>query len=161
MNTSEKILELRKAQGMTQEQLAEQLNVSRQSVSKWESGQAMPEADKLMAISDLFHVTVDYLLRPSDIDALSIKADALERQQQELKRAFRKRKRIQRFLACCAGIYLMAFAVMMLERQLSMEADFLWALFPGLTFPIVAGVVATAVVIFVWLKQARAAEDTE
>ena len=161
MNTPEKIQELRKAQGMTQEQLAEQLNVSRQSVSKWESGQAMPEADKLMAISDLFHVTVDYLLRPSDIDALSIKADALERQQQELKRAFRKRKRTQRFLACCAGIYLVAFAVMMLERQLSMEADFLWALFPGLTFPIIAGVVATAVAIFVWLKQARAAEDTE
>ncbi len=161
MNTPEKIQELRKAQGMTQEQLAEQLNVSRQSVSKWESGQAMPEADKLMALSDLFHVTVDYLLRPSDIDALSIKADALERQQQELKRAFRKRKRTQRFLACCAGIYLVAFAVMMLERQLSMEVDFLWALFPGLTFPIIAGVVATAVAIFVWLKQARAAEDTE
>ena len=38
MNTPEKIQELRKAQGMTQEQLAEQLNVSRQSVSKWESG---------------------------------------------------------------------------------------------------------------------------
>ena len=53
MNTPEKIQELRKAQGMTQEQLAEQLNVSRQSVSKWESGQAMPEADKLMALSEI------------------------------------------------------------------------------------------------------------
>lgn len=47
MDISEKILKLRKANNLTQEQLAEQLQVSRQAVSKWESGQAIPESDKL------------------------------------------------------------------------------------------------------------------
>ena len=45
MDISEKILQLRKAKGFTQEELAEKLNVSRQSVSKWESGQSVPELE--------------------------------------------------------------------------------------------------------------------
>ena len=46
MNFSEKLLTLRKAKNLTQEQLAEKLDVSRQSISKWESGQAVPEMEK-------------------------------------------------------------------------------------------------------------------
>ena len=46
MDVSEKILQLRKANGFTQEELAEKLNVSRQSVSKWEAGQSVPELEK-------------------------------------------------------------------------------------------------------------------
>ena len=53
MNISEKLLNLRKANNLTQEQLAEQLNVSRQSISKWESGQCIPDADKLKLLSDI------------------------------------------------------------------------------------------------------------
>ena len=90
MDISEKILKLRKANNLTQEQLAEQLQVSRQAVSKWESGQAIPESDKLPALSDLFHVTIDYLLRPSEIDELSIKTEILEKQQKEIIRKERK-----------------------------------------------------------------------
>ena len=63
MDFSEKIYALRKDKGYTQEQLAEQLDVSRQSISKWEAGQAMPEPDKIVALADLFGVTTDYLLR--------------------------------------------------------------------------------------------------
>ena len=57
MEFSEKLLTLRKAKNLTQEELAEKLNVSRQSVSKWESGQAVPELDKIVAISAVFDVT--------------------------------------------------------------------------------------------------------
>lgn len=103
MDTAEKIMGLRKAHGMTQEQLAEKLEVSRQSISKWESGQAMPEADKLAALSGIFHVTVDYLLKPSEADALAIRADALERQQQELEKAFQKREKSSGFLRAAWG----------------------------------------------------------
>lgn len=60
---AEKLTELRKTSGLSQEQLAEQLGVSRQSVSKWESGQALPEIEKLVAISEVFNVTTDYLLK--------------------------------------------------------------------------------------------------
>ena len=62
MNLAEKIYTLRKQHGLSQEQMAEALGVSRQAVSKWESGQSVPEAEKLVAISHLFAVTTDYLL---------------------------------------------------------------------------------------------------
>lgn len=60
---SEKLYQLRKKSGLSQEQLAEQLNVSRQAISKWESGNAFPESEKLIIISNYFGVSVDYLLK--------------------------------------------------------------------------------------------------
>ena len=60
---SEKLLELRRREGLSQEQLADRLGVTRQSVSKWESGAAAPELTKLVALSDLFSVSVDYLVK--------------------------------------------------------------------------------------------------
>ena len=59
---SEKLLTLRKAKGITQEQLAEKLDVSRQSISKWESGQSAPELEKIVALSTIFDVSTDYLM---------------------------------------------------------------------------------------------------
>lgn len=63
MKFSEKLYTLRKNKGLSQEQLAESLNVSRQAVSKWESGAAMPETEKLLAISKFFGVSMDYLMK--------------------------------------------------------------------------------------------------
>lgn len=63
MAVSDKILNLRKENGLSQEAFAEKLGVSRQSVSKWESGAAMPDIDKIVSISELFGVTTDYLLK--------------------------------------------------------------------------------------------------
>ena len=57
MEFSEKLITLRKGRDLTQEQLAEQLNVSRQSVSKWESGQVIPEAEKIVELSKAFNTT--------------------------------------------------------------------------------------------------------
>lgn len=63
MNLSEKILRLRTARGMSQGDLAEQLEVSRQSVSKWETGQSIPDLDKIIKLADLFGLSVDELVR--------------------------------------------------------------------------------------------------
>ncbi len=63
MNISEKILKLRTEAGLSQEALAEKLGVSRQSVSKWESGTALPDTDKIIAMSELFKVSTDFLLK--------------------------------------------------------------------------------------------------
>ncbi len=63
MTTGEKISKLRKENNMTQEQLAEVLGVSRQSVSKWESDLSYPETDKLIKLSRLFSCSVDSLLK--------------------------------------------------------------------------------------------------
>ena len=63
MALPEKLYTLRKKSGLSQEQLAEALNVSRQAISKWEGGSAMPESDKLLALSNCFGVSLDYLLK--------------------------------------------------------------------------------------------------
>lgn len=63
---SEKLVILRKNKGITQEALAEKLNVSRQAVAKWESGQAYPDISNLIQISNLMNVTVDYLVRDGE-----------------------------------------------------------------------------------------------
>ena len=63
---SEKLKLIRKCKGVTQDGLAEKLNVSRQAVAKWESGQGYPEIMNLIQISNLFNVTVDYLVRDQE-----------------------------------------------------------------------------------------------
>ena len=62
----EKLQLIRKSKGLTQDDLAEKLNVSRQAVAKWESGQGYPDIANLINISNLFNVTVDYLVKDSD-----------------------------------------------------------------------------------------------
>ena len=63
MNVPERIQELRKHKGISQEELANELGVSRQAVSKWESGQSFPELDNIVALSDFFGVSADYILK--------------------------------------------------------------------------------------------------
>ncbi len=59
----EKLFQLRKERGLSQEALAEKLRTTRQAVSKWETGQGYPETEKLLMLSTLFDVSVDYLLK--------------------------------------------------------------------------------------------------
>ena len=63
MVIGDKILNLRKKAGLSQEQLANELNISRQSISKWESGASMPDNDKLISLSKYFGVSLDYLMK--------------------------------------------------------------------------------------------------
>lgn len=63
MILADKIILLRKKAGWSQEELADQLNVTRQSVSKWEGAQSIPDMDKILMMSKLFGVTTDYLLK--------------------------------------------------------------------------------------------------
>lgn len=63
MILAEKIMKLRKQQGWSQEELAVQLHVSRQSVSKWESGASIPDLDKILQLGELFGVSTDFLLK--------------------------------------------------------------------------------------------------
>ena len=63
MTLADRIQSLRKAKGISQEELADQIGVSRQAISKWESEQSCPELDKIILLSDYFDVTTDYLLK--------------------------------------------------------------------------------------------------
>lgn len=68
MNLADRIQELRKKNGFSQEEFASVLGVSRQAVSKWESGQSNPDLDKIVSISELFNVSTDYLLKGMEND---------------------------------------------------------------------------------------------
>ena len=63
MILGEKIAQLRRKNGWSQEELADKMGVSRQAVSKWESGQTMPDLERILRLSSLFGVTIDYLLK--------------------------------------------------------------------------------------------------
>lgn len=77
MTFAEKFAALRRQQGLSQEQLAEKLAVSRQAISRWENGEVLPDAPNLLQISRLFSVSIDYLLTDaysSDADTPAVQA---------------------------------------------------------------------------------------
>lgn len=69
MEFNNRLYQLRKQKGFSQEELANRLNVSRQTVSKWEVGDSTPDMEKLVAISDLFDVSLDMLIMGKDAPA--------------------------------------------------------------------------------------------
>ena len=76
MILADKIIELRKKEGWSQEELAEKLSVTRQSVSKWEGAQSIPDLDKVVQMSRLFGVTTDYLLKDELEESQPAECDA-------------------------------------------------------------------------------------
>lgn len=88
MTLAEKILSLRTERDMSQDDLAEKLEVSRQSVSKWETGQSTPDLDKIIKLADLFGVSVDELVRegerPQPPEPSRPQVVYVEREKQEL-----------------------------------------------------------------------------
>lgn len=62
MEFNERLIELRKEAGLSQESLAERLNISRQAISKWERGESTPDIDNLKVLGQIYNVSMDYLL---------------------------------------------------------------------------------------------------
>lgn len=146
MNFSEKLLALRKAKNLTQEQLAEKFDVSRQSVSKWESGYAAPELEKITALSVIFDVTTDYLLKSSEIDDLSVKTEMLEKQQQHMLIREQKRKQILGCVLYSIAIYLMFLAIYFIGHY------HFWEWVSNLSIFFAGFLISTAVVIVICVK---------
>ncbi len=111
MSLSKKVYELRKANNLSQEQLAEKVNVSRQSISKWESGETVPEIERVVELSKVFHVSTDYLLISSEVEHLTVRTEQLEKQQETLREEVHKQQiRNYRILGCLL-IYIIALAI--------------------------------------------------
>lgn len=153
MEFAEKLITLRKGKELTQEQLAEQLNVSRQSVSKWESGQVIPEVDKIIELSKAFDVSIDYLLQPSELDELSVKTQILEQQQKQMLSREQKRTRIFKNIMYSLAIYLLFLAVVFVEHELTftLQSELVWGLL-GNHLIFAEFLIATAIMIFIWVK---------
>lgn len=76
MNIGQRIYKIRQQKNITQEQLAKDLAISRQAVSKWESGKAIPDIENLMYISSLYDVSLDEIIKGDDKVGQKIIADA-------------------------------------------------------------------------------------
>ena len=114
MSLGENLQFLRKKDNITQEQLAEQLEVSRQSVSKWESDTAYPEMDKILQMCDLFHVSMDDLVR-NDVSLLYV----------EDKTEYDNHMNVYaKMMAAGVGIILFGVSLMFLLEGLNMK--YLW-----------------------------------
>ncbi len=84
MTLGEKILQLRKTNNLSQEQLADKLAVSRQAISKWELGESTPDTDKIILLSRMFEVSTDYLLHDgissdSEIPAVKTSSELIKK----------------------------------------------------------------------------------
>lgn len=119
MTVGERIQQLRKAAGLSQEQLAEQLDVSRQSVSKWELNDAAPEISKIIALSELFGVSTDELLKGAE------STHATPKRQESIDTIARlnaAEKRIRTgFITAVAGLIMLALELLLLPVMQVME----------------------------------------
>jgi len=91
MKFEEKLIQLRKARGLSQEALAEQLGVSRQAISRWELGETTPDLAKLKQLSELYGVSTDYLLHDeytSDEDLPKVKETTQTFRSKEIARSY-------------------------------------------------------------------------
>lgn len=101
MSFAEKLVYLRKQKGLTQMELAEWLNVSRQAISRWEVGAAIPSTDNLKFLGDIYEVPVDYFLNDEieDISKKNKELDETTSHEQEKKGVFLNRRMVCILLA--------------------------------------------------------------
>lgn len=146
MSLGEKILMLRKARGMSQEQLAQAVAVSRQAVSKWELNEAVPDVNRVVAMSELFGVTTDYLLK-SEAAAPTQVEDADQEQRNINGNADRKWLGMTLVIVCALVIFGMWAVVELTGRNYYSGYHFLgsgfgaYLLSSGWRFLIVCGLV--------------------
>lgn len=123
MTFQEKLISLRKAKGLSQEELGAELHVSRQTVSKWESGQSYPDFQRLVLLSDYFELTLDQLVK--DVDVQEVRQKNLDPQKLDsLYRDAGKAKKIFRWYLILAGG--VAVVVLALMLYFIIHAVYIW-----------------------------------
>lgn len=113
MDFSEKLISLRKSKGLSQEDLGNELNVSRQTISKWESRQAYPDFQKLLILSDYFDITLDELVKDIDPEEIISNSFDGERLNSVYKNVNNAKKMVKWYLiigGVAAGITLLLIA---------------------------------------------------
>lgn len=108
MSLAEKLVSLRKQKGFTQMELAERLNISRQAISRWEVGAAVPSTDNLIVLSELYGVSVDYLLYDA-ADNSNQNTECQVRESNEKNRKNRSKK--FRYIGVCATALIMIILI--------------------------------------------------
>lgn len=119
MSFAENLLFLRKQKDITQEQLAEQLEVSRQSVSKWESGQSYPEMEKLLQICSMFHCSMDTLMQ----------GDIRKNFSEDIYGYDRQKNQFSKWVSAGVGLILFGISVMMFLTSAGMNEEYATVVF--------------------------------
>ncbi|WP_028042494.1 helix-turn-helix domain-containing protein [Candidatus Stoquefichus massiliensis] len=119
MSVSKQLIHLRNVKGISQEELASLMSVTRQAVSKWETDQSLPDSDKIIRLSEIFGVTTDYLLKGKESDPMDIysqhssKAGAdMSIEVSEILENVHQMTTIKRYLIG-TGIFIFVIAIMM------------------------------------------------
>jgi len=158
MNLADKIMCLRKQHSWSQEELANKLSVSRQSVSKWEGNQATPEMDKIVMLSDIFNVSTDFLLKDDlsneqeNINVTTKQLETINMRSSEVDRYFKDYKEFAHKISigvmlCILGVAGLIFSSAVSEMQSVTESSSNTIMGFGLIC--LLGLVAIAVYIFI------------
>ena len=132
MEFHNKLYNLRKQKVLSQEELANRLNVSRQTISKWEMGDSTPDMEKLIAISDMFEISLDELVMdkvPTQIGEASSKSEIAIELKEKVLTDENKKKAKKRIEDCC-NYFWSNFLIDTTPSQALRRAIVLWALSP-------------------------------
>lgn len=129
MKFHEKLLDIRKKQGLSQEELGMELQVSRQTISKWESGQSYPDFNKLVLLSDYFNMSLDELVK--DLDVQDVRDQNLtDEKVASLYLGYEKgRSTLQSIIKglCILGVVVLGIAVVAFILKFAFpDSDFFW-----------------------------------
>lgn len=138
MKFNEKLLKLRKEKGLSQEELGMEMQVSRQTVSKWEAGQSYPDFTRLVMLSDFFDMTLDELVKDIDVQEVrensftNEKIDSIYRVSQEVDSAFQNEtlksviKGIKWFIVGSCIFICMVLVISLMLHLIYPEFDTFW-----------------------------------
>lgn len=113
MNLGERLFELRKTKSLTQDEVAEKLNVTRQTISKWETNQSTPDFDKIVPICELFEIGVEELLTGKKEEKQEKNEEQEEKKEKELTKQEAKEKSAK-IVSGSVFIYILAVALIMI-----------------------------------------------
>jgi len=141
MTIGEKLLELRKKKSLSQEEVADKLNVTRQTISKWETDQSTPDFDKIAPICELYDISADELLRDKKIGKEEIETERIEEQDEELNN-YRIRKKAKGI-----GISIFLYFISVVWIMVAIPVQKMNAIVASAGFLIICGI-ATAIIVY-------------
>lgn len=111
MNFNERLIDLRKSKGLSQEELGEEIKVSRQTISKWEVGQSYPDFQRLVLLSDYFGLSLDELVRGIDIQDVRFKNVSMEKLNCVYEDVNNVKQNIRLFYVLCIAVFVFLILV--------------------------------------------------
>lgn len=117
MELQEKLVTQRKKQGLTQAQLAEQLQVTRQAVSRWEVGDAVPSMENLKSLSQLYQLSIEYFLNDNAEEPEKIAVPATKEEQRNQSRHWNRKTSTLAAVLCVLLLLIAALLIIVIRKQ--------------------------------------------